>query len=194
MQNFITYIKQFSNFTIKEVQTIENHLKVVSLRENEYFFKAGNYAQQVGFIEKGIARVFDIDEKGNEIVRYFLRENQFMVDLDAYTNNTIGTLNIQVLSDCEITLITKTAYDYLSKEIDAWSLAMQKITQKVLLEKLENRSQLVSQDATIKYLDFMKNNPELANRIPLGHLASYLGIKQQSLSRIRKKIAQNNAF
>ena len=76
----------------------------------------------------------------------------------------------------------------ISDTIIDWEHIIQKITNKALAQKLERVSPLVSQDATTRYLEFMEKYPTLVNRIPLSYIASYLGITQQSLSRIRKNI------
>ena len=67
-------------------------------------------------------------------------------------------------------------------------LLINKIVQKTLIKKLQKRSSLIEQDATARYLAFIENFPNIANRVPLAHIASYLGITQSSLSRIRKNI------
>ncbi|MEJ7660370.1 MAG: hypothetical protein WKG07_12500 [Hymenobacter sp.] len=69
-----------------------------------------------------------------------------------------------------------------------WDDMMNRITAQHLQEKLARISPMVAQDATTRYLEFIENYPQLANRIPLSHLASFLGITQSSLSRIRKNI------
>jgi len=69
-----------------------------------------------------------------------------------------------------------------------WDRIVIKIVQKCLVEKIERRSPLVSEDATTRYLSFIQKFPNLANRVPLSFIASYIGITQQSLSRIRKDI------
>jgi CRP-like cAMP-binding protein len=63
-----------------------------------------------------------------------------------------------------------------------------KIIARALMQKIDRRSPLVSEDATTRYLSFMEKYPKILNRIPLSYLASYLGITQSSLSRIRKNI------
>ena len=76
----------------------------------------------------------------------------------------------------------------LSNTIVVWDAIVNKIVQKALIEKLDRRSPLVEQDATTRYLNFLEKFPKITNRIPLSYLASYLGITQSSLSRIRKSI------
>jgi CRP-like cAMP-binding protein len=73
--------------------------------------------------------------------------------------------------------------------IAAWDEIMSKIISKALVEKLSRISMMMAEDATQRYLNFFNRFPKLANRIPLAHLASYLGITQSSLSRIRRTIS-----
>lgn len=75
----------------------------------------------------------------------------------------------------------------LSDTIINWDTIILKISSKLLVQKLEKVNLFISQDATTRYLDFLQKYPNLVNHIPLSHIASYLGITQQSLSRKRKK-------
>lgn len=80
----------------------------------------------------------------------------------------------------------KKNWEEISGTITTWDNLMHKVISRALVRKVERISLLVSQDATTRYLEFLENYPGLANRIPLSDIASYLGITQQSLSRIRK--------
>ena len=188
MNPFLNHIQKFGSFSSDELALVETKLHKVKFSSSDYFLKAGQYSNRIGFIADGVFRIFFYDNEGNEIVRYFLAENQFLVNLHAYDNQVISSEYIQSLSESTVISIFKTDMLELGKQIPQWNDVINQIKQTALLEKLYNRSDLVSQDATTKYLDFMKKNPNLVNRIPLGHLASYLGIKQQSLSRIRKSM------
>lgn len=76
----------------------------------------------------------------------------------------------------------------LSMTIIKWDNIIAKITAKALADKVNKISPMMAEDATERYLSFLEKFPNLANRIPLSYLASYLGITQSSLSRIRKNI------
>jgi hypothetical protein len=77
----------------------------------------------------------------------------------------------------------------LSATIVAWDEIMNRIISKALVEKVGKISMMMAEDATERYLNFFERFPKLANRIPLSYLASYLGITQSSLSRIRRNTA-----
>ncbi len=188
MNTLVEYINQFGSIDNQTNEKLLNYLKLEQLQKDEYFLEAGRYCNRIGFIKKGVFRIFFIDKDGNEITRYFLSEKQFIVDLSAYNNKTLASDNIQSLTESEIIVLDRMSMDTIPTFFKEWNNILHKITENALLEKMHHRSNLVNQDATAKYVEFLKLHPNLVNRIPLGYLASYLGIKQQSLSRIRKKI------
>ena len=190
MNSFLEYIKIFDHLNDTQVEILKGLVSIREYAVNEHFLEAGKYSKEIAFIDKGVFRIYFYDKEGNEIVRYFLQENQFLVDLYSYENNVICSEYIQSLTKSRLIIISKNSFEKLTKLIPNWKNITNKITQNALLEKLNNRSELITQDATTRYLEFLNKNPNLVNRIPLGYLASYLGIKQQSLSRIRKSITK----
>ncbi|MGO3241234.1 MAG: Crp/Fnr family transcriptional regulator [Sphingobacteriaceae bacterium] len=115
-------------------------------------------------------------------------ENNFFVDLNSFDNKIPSSGYIQAITDCKLIVFSQQDWQELSNTIVGWDKIVQKIISKAMLEKIDKVNPLVSEDATTRYLTFLKKYPTLANRIPLSYLASYLGITQQSLSRIRKNI------
>ena len=85
-------------------------------------------------------------------------------------------------------VFSKKDWEELLNTIIGWDKIVHKIINKALIDKVSRRSPLVSEDATTRYLSFMEMFPNVINRVPLSYLASYLGITQSSLSRIRKNI------
>jgi CRP-like cAMP-binding protein len=85
-------------------------------------------------------------------------------------------------------VFSKKDWDEILNTIADWDKIAAKITPKCLVEAMDRRSPLVSEDATTRYLSFLEKYPKLINRIPLSYVASYLGVTQQSLSRIRKNV------
>nr|WP_319265045.1 Crp/Fnr family transcriptional regulator [uncultured Draconibacterium sp.] len=194
MDAFIKYLSKYLDLKEDYTKLLKDELKSKHYKTNDYFLSAGEYSNEIGFIKEGIFRILFYDNNGDEITRYFMSENQFVVNLYAYDNQIVSGEYIQAVTASNLIIITRNAFDTLSKEIPSWDSVINKIKQDVLIEKLYNRSDLVHKDATTKYLDFLAKNPNLANRVPLGYLASYLGIKQQSLSRIRHNIATKSTI
>jgi CRP-like cAMP-binding protein len=85
-------------------------------------------------------------------------------------------------------ILSRAAMENLSRTIIVWDAIINKITTRSLAQKVERISTMFPQDATERYRTFLKKFPNLANRVPLQYVASYLGITKHSLSRIRKNI------
>lgn len=188
MEELIEYILQFGDLNQQQINLISTKATELQLQKGDYFSEAGRIPKQVGFILEGVLRVCYYNNKGEEITKYFVDENRLIVDYRHFQAKTEATEYIEAVTDCKLLVFSKVDWDDLSETILIWDAIVNKIVQKALTEKLERRSPLVDQDATTRYLNFLEKFPKLANRIPLSYLASYLGITQSSLSRIRKNI------
>lgn len=184
MNEFIEYILQFGNLNKQQIDLITSKAKEIELNKDGYFAEAGKVLKQVGFIIDGILRICYYNNKGEEITKIFIEEKHLLFNL----KNAPSTEYIQAATNCKLLVFSNQDWREISDTIMDWENIIQKITNKSLAQKLDRVSPLVSQDATTRYLEFMEKYPALVNRIPLSYIASYLGITQQSLSRIRKNI------
>lgn len=188
MESLINYLLLFGKLDQPQIDLIKSNVEEVVLKKNDYFSEAGKIAKQVAFVKKGILRVCFYNNKGKEITRYFIDENHFAVDLNSFTYKIPSSEYIQSITDSKLIIFSTEALKELSPKIDCWDRIINKITEKSLIEKVNRISPMLSEDAKSRYLNFLDKFPQLANRIPLSFLASYLGITQSSLSRIRKDI------
>jgi len=188
MKELVEYILQFGNLNQQQIELISKKATELNLRKDEYFSEAGKIAVQVGFVLDGIMRVCYYDNKGEEITKYFIEENNLVVDLESFNNSICSSAYVQAVTDCKLVVFSKPDWEELLQTIVGWDTIVHKIISRALIQKVARRSPLVSEDATTRYLSFMEKYPKVINRIPLSYLASYLGITQSSLSRIRKNI------
>jgi CRP-like cAMP-binding protein len=188
MEEFIEYILQFGNLNKQQIDLITKKVTETTLRKDEYFSEAGKIPRQIGFILEGVFRFCYYNNKGEEITDYLIDENNFISDHQNFEAGMVATEYVQAVTDCRLLVFSKQDWDDLLNTIVGWDAIVSKIVQKCLVEKIDRRSPLVSEDATSRYLSFINKFPSLVNRVPLSYIASYLGITQQSLSRIRKNI------
>lgn len=188
MEKVINYLLQYGQLNSHQIELISSKAKELHLNKDDYFSEAGKIAKQVGFVLDGVMRVCYYDNQGVEITKYFIEENHFVVDLDSFDNLIPSSEYVQAVSDCTLVTFDKKEWQEIYDTIVGWEAIINKIVKKSLMLKIDRRSPLVSEDATTRYLSFMEKYPHLINRIPLSYLASYLGITQSSLSRIRKNI------
>ncbi|WPU91224.1 Crp/Fnr family transcriptional regulator [Mucilaginibacter sabulilitoris] len=187
MKELIEYILQFGNLNQQQINLITSNVIEIELRKDEYFSEAGKISRQVGFIVEGIVRGCYYNNKGEEITRCFIPENNLVVDYLSFESNSASAAYLQASTDCKLIVFSKQLWDELSLTIVGWDIIKNKMIQKCMYQ-LFNKNPMISKDATTRYLEFLDNYPSLVNRVALSHIASYLGVTQQSLSRIRKNI------
>lgn len=188
MEKLTHYLLQFGNLNQQQLDFIISRCTRIELAKDQYFSEAGKIARQIAFVNKGILRICYFDKNAEEITRYFIAENNFTVDLNSYNSQIPASEYIQAVTDCELFVLSKGDMQELSMTVIGWDDIINKITSKALMQKVNLISPMIAEDATERYLAFMKKFPALVNRIPLSYIASYLGITQSSLSRIRKNI------
>jgi CRP-like cAMP-binding protein len=187
MKELIEYILQFGNLNQQQISLIEKKATQTALQKGEYFSEAGNVPRQVGFIVAGIIRDCYYNNKGEEITRCFITENSLVADYINFEANLPSSEYLQACTDCRLILFAKQDWEELAHTIVGWDNIKNKMVQICMFQK-SRKGPVISQDATTRYLEFIQNYPSLINRVPLAYIASYLGVTQQSLSRIRKNI------
>jgi CRP-like cAMP-binding protein len=187
MKALIEYILQFGHLNTQQIALIESKATELSLQKDEYFSEAGKIPKQVGFILDGVIRGCYYSNKGYEITRCFISENNLVVDIVNFEAGTASAEYLQATTDCSLIVFTKQDWDELSHTIVGWENIKAKMVQQCMYQK-SRKNPVILQDATTRYLEFIENYPMLVNRVPLIYIASYLGVTPTSLSRIRKNI------
>jgi len=166
---------------------IMTSFKAKSLKEGDYLLHPNSMCRELFFICKGIVRIIRNDD-GNEITHFFLKENQFCTILRSFNEEIIAVEGIQSACDTDVLYIRKENLLSLYKEIPYMEGLIDKITQQTLLDKIELRNRYLGKDSTDRYKLFITEQADIATRVALSDIASYLCITQQSLSRIRKNM------
>lgn len=187
MEAFTEYMLQFGNLNEHQIALVEQKMTALTLRKDAYFSEAGKIPGQIGFILEGVIRVCYYNNQGDEITRCFVSEKSLIVDYVNFETQSASAEYLQAATDCRLIVFSRQDWEELSLTIAGWDNIKNKMIQKCLFWKTR-KVPVLSQDATTRYLEFMQNYPLIVNRVPLAHVASYLGITQQSLSRIRKNI------
>ncbi len=188
MEELIPYILQFGKLNQEQIDLISKKAKALDLGKDAYFSEAGKIARQFGFLMKGVIRVCSIDDEGKELTKYFIEEESILTDLNSFDNKAPATVYLQAITECKIIAFSKQDWEELKNAIPELDNIVNKIISKLMFQKVRRLSALVSEDGSTRYLNFLELYPNLVNRIPLSYIASYLGITQSSLSRIRKTI------
>lgn len=188
MQMLTDYILQFGDLTKQQTDFISSKASLQLLRKDEFFSEAGKIPKKVGFVLDGVFRFSYYNNNGDDITTYFIDAPSFLTDYQKFDDQMIASEYIQAVTDSRIMVFSKTDWDEILGSIEGWEKIVIKMYKHCMTKTIERRNPLVSADATTRYLTFMEQFPSLTNRIPLSQIASYLGITQQSLSRIRRNI------
>ena len=177
--------------TAVKVEHILPYWEGRELKAGEEFLRCGNVSDVVGFVHEGIFRSYSIDKNGDEVTKYFIRPNQFVVDLESYYSSEPSQASIQAVTHSQISMIRKKELNRLSEEIPELFILTKSLTEAHLLNKIKDNDFLNFGTSTEKYIEFVKRYPELALQVPQQYIASYLKITPQSLSRIRKNLHES---
>jgi hypothetical protein len=122
-----------------------------------------------------------------EITRCFVTAESLVVDYPNFEAETTSSEYLQACTTSKLLVFSKQDWDALSNAVPAWETIKNKMVHQCMYQK-SRKGPVISQDATSRYKAFMNNYPLLTNQVPLAYIASYLGVTQQSLSRIRRNI------
>jgi len=164
--------------------------KKKKLKKGEILIAPGEFTLFLSFINRGSFRVYFINQKGQDITTWFAFEDMWVTDLRAYYKNTRANYFVQAMEDSEIYTISKEKLESLYKENPLYLLFAKNFAEKgmsIMLERSDHYFQELS--AEERYRKLLKS-PIIKKKVPLKYIATFLGITETSLSRIRKKIAK----
>jgi len=190
MQEFVQYLLHLGTLSKQEIDQISSIAIHRHLKSGEYFSEAGKTTHEAAFILKGILRVGSYTNSGQQTTLYFVAENDFVIDMEVLPYQPPLSEYAQSVMKTELAIFPAAGLQSLSSAIPIWDTVFKQIIARTLLDKAARITPAVPEDATTRYKDFLEHHSSIASRVPLGILASYLGITQQSLSRIRKQLAR----
>ncbi|WP_342645963.1 Crp/Fnr family transcriptional regulator [Mucilaginibacter sp. CSA2-8R] len=186
--HLVSYLRLFSDISEKDEALITEAFESRVYSEGNSLFKSGNICKEMFFICKGVLKIIISDDKGKQITHFFLKENQFCTILRSFTNQTNADEEIVAACDVEVLAISKVRLLILYENLPYFKNLIDYITQQALLDKVELRNSYLGLDSSSRYRLFLTQQADIALRVSLADVASYLGITQQSLSRIRRKL------
>lgn len=185
-----SYLKLFTHLSSEELEILRSQLIIKELGKKEFFFESGEIQRHMGYVCKGLLRRYYINEKGNKITTGFAKEFEYATDYPAFIRQKPTKYNMVCLEPSVIILLSYEDIQKGYKKFKNNEMYGRLIAEHVLTVQTDRVESFLFENAEQRYLNFIDKNPDIINRISLTHLASYLGIERQSLSRIRKKIVE----
>lgn len=170
-----------------EKDFITSLFKEKRYKKGDFFLAEGQICKHVGFITKGLMRYY-INHDGEEKTYSFSQENQYVCNYESFIPQNPSLKVVQALEDTEILVISHTDLQLLYSNVRKGERFGRIAIEGVFLQLLLDINSLYTETPELRYETFLKNHSDLQQRISQYHIASYVGVKPQSLSRIRKRI------
>ncbi|MCV9929799.1 cyclic nucleotide-binding domain-containing protein [Flavobacterium sp. LS1R49] len=165
-----------------------SQLKSITLEKSEFFLQQEGKCEYIGFVKNGTLRSFHNNENGNDISFNFHFNNQFFTDYESLLFDKKSKLNIQAIHKSELFLLHKDDLKKLYTKGIYWQEFGRKTKEKLYLDAKKRIEDLLYYSPEQRYTNLLKESPLIFQEVHQKHIASYLGITPQSLSRIRKRI------
>jgi CRP-like cAMP-binding protein len=182
------YLRKNNILNNAEIEQFNKLITNRILNKGDYFIRQGDTCKEVAFILKGTLRSYYISEKGEEITYCISFPNNFMTAYSSFITSQCTEENIQAITQVHLLTIPKSKIDTLVNQSPNWVKFLKFMAEQQYLELEKRIFQLQKNNALQRYVDLLKNQPALISSIPLQYLASYLGVTQRHLSRIRREI------
>ena len=168
---------------LKQIQLFSQLFVRKHLKKDDYFIKDGKNNYDIAFLLEGIMRMYVVDEDGEETNLSFFTEDDYFSGGYAFGQKAV--VNIQCLEDCTLLVAKGCDLIMITNRIHHVARSYNSMLDNIFKQSTLRLSNCIKYNGKERYELFLKNYPGLANRIPLFHIANYLGISSVQLSRIR---------
>jgi len=172
----------------EEQEQIRAYLTPKKLRKRQYLLQEGEVCKAIAFVEKGALREYSVDN-GSEHILQFAVEGWTISDLFSFLTEEPATYNIDALEDAELLLITRGAHEELLKKQPKYETYTRLLITGAYIALQRRLTSNISLPVEERYSSFTEMYPAIAQRVPQHMIASFMGVKPETLSRIRKKMA-----
>lgn len=180
------FLSRFHSISQEEKEAILSNISVTRIPKNKYLQEIGYTCKTIYFINKGLARIFYYKDE-HDVTELFAKEGEIIVRVESLFTGRPSRKGIHILEDSEIIGINASELFQLYNTYPGIERLFRKIFESEYLETVLRLESLQFHSAEERYEILLKETPDLIKRVPLKYIASYLGITQTSLSRIRGK-------
>ena len=187
LENLKNYIQGIVTLTAEELALVDKYFEVKKIKRKEFLLEGGNVCDFIGFIRSGTIRHFHV-KNGDEKTCDISFEDAWVTDFQSFTQKTTCIMNLQAMEDTVMFIIKKDKLQALYAECNKYETFGRLMTEQVALRASEIAMSLSSEKPEERFLNLLKNQPDLFQRVPQKYIANFLGIGAESLSRIKNRI------
>lgn len=188
IESFLTFIQTIKPFESWELELMAEKIKSGNVKSGEILLFEREVAKNFYFVNKGCLRTYSITDEGADFTRCLAMEKTFCWAISSFINQQPSNEFIEALCDSEIVIINRENFNILSDRSknfrDAYVIGLEQLS----VNYANRIESFLTKDAKSRYEDFVAKNRSLVLQLPNKFVASYLGVTQESLSRLRKKM------
>tara|TARA_R110002050_G_scaffold67407_2_gene145880 strand:+ start:12891 stop:13469 length:579 start_codon:yes stop_codon:yes gene_type:complete len=184
-------ISKHVSFTEEELKTFHSLLEVKLAAKKKFLLQEGDFCDFEGFVIKGCLRKYYINENGVEVIVQFAIEDNWISDIASFSEHKPSRFFIEALEDCELFILTPSSKEKLLFEIPKFERVFRILVQRHLSVTQDRLVLTIAKTAPEKYLDFLEHYPTIPQRVAQHHIASYLGISAEFLSKVRTRLSKS---
>lgn len=173
---------------IQDIELYKELFQPVLMPKNRILEEEGNIPQHLYYIVSGFMRLFYYNDNGDEVTTHINCPHGFFTSFSEFINQTKASANVETVTECQLLRISKSDYETLMSKSIFWKDYGMYILQESVIYNEERSKDLATLSAEQRYLKLMKSHPGILQNVPLQYIASFLGIKPESLSRIRRNL------
>lgn len=187
-ENLIVFIQGVLPIARPIVEEIATHFSEMQVSKNQFLLKEGRVCNDYLFLEEGFMRAYTYDTDGNDVTTGFFSKNQLVFEVASYFLRTPSRENIQALVDCRGWFINFEQLQFLFHSLPEFREFGRTVLVNGFVSLKQRMLSMINDTAEERYENLLKTKPAIIQNAPLKNIASYLGITDTSLSRIRKEL------
>lgn len=190
MENeIVKLISRYLSLTDDEASAFAECIPIKSFKKGELLLREGQVSRDSYFVIHGCVRKYYIID-GEERTTEFFVEDESIASLQSYKNKTPANHYFECVEDCRLAVLNYEKEQELFKRVPKYEALCRMSMESDFGEQQEALAKFITSSPEARYKNLLETRPDLIQRVPQYHLASYLGVKPESLSRIRKRIAK----
>ncbi len=188
MELLIQTIRKYISFSTADEAVARRLFFQRAYKKGDHLLAEGDICRYVTFVESGLVRYY-MNTDGEEKTTYFNKEGEFVCFYPSFLPQAPSVINIQAVEDCVVWLISFASMQQFYQEVEHGERFGRLAIETVFVSAIAQITSIYTDRPEMRYRNFLLHYPDIVQRIPQYYIASYVGVKPQSLSRIRKRLS-----
>lgn len=189
----VAMFRQLAPISPSEELFVKERFSGRSVPAKSFLMRGGEIAKEIYFVVKGCVRIAIPVADGNDITCYFASENEFASNYESFLSGKPSPYEIQALEDCELLAIDRMGLQEIYAHTSNGERIGRLIAEWLFVDAMTRLTSFYTETPEDRYRQFLRERPHLVNRVPQHYIAEFIGVRPQSLSRIKRRVLESEA-